>query len=484
MISLRTYQENALSKLGTTGEQVLSICPGGGKTFTAIEYINRNFKDKRTLILAHGTNVLKNQWYEELKKLQIEFSTDVESNSNIVLSIPQAIKGRGKNKFDLIIVDEAHEFYFAEMVKTIIQRFNPSCCLLLTGTPSKFIKNGFTPVIVSGVEVYSEGYLTDTYFGVVKSSYKLKLDDFTEDGETNESFKFNVVETKQSLKSLVKEMLKRLKATDFLKSHPNVNNALNMVKLNDFQKAFDSLDKTMIAARNIAQAKFIAETLLENGVPAVISTEEDNKNTEIHKFLNDKEVKVLVVVRKGILGFNMPELVNVVDFTMSRNIDRIYQLYARVLRKHPGLKKKFFFRLCSALNPSVDTYYLQAAMCLNNPDFICKYNGKNLKLMEVLVRKSKNKQSKTDVKINKNRKNTKNVPIDEIMADQILSLELLQELRVNSDSKYWKEFGYMQFGKVIEKLTGKVFHREIVNITEENLLWMIKHGKVDERIYG
>ena len=43
--------------------------------------------------------------------------------------------------------------------------------------------------------------------------------------------------------------------------------------------------------------------------------------------------------------------------------------------------------------------------------------------------------------------------------------------------------------KLKENLTFKVIsginsNRKIVNITEENLLWMLKHGKVDERIYG
>jgi superfamily II DNA or RNA helicase len=81
-IILRNYQEKAISQLGHTGIQVLSICPGGGKTYTAIEYINRS-KFKRVLILAHGTNVLKSQWEEELTSLGIEHSTDLNSNTNI-----------------------------------------------------------------------------------------------------------------------------------------------------------------------------------------------------------------------------------------------------------------------------------------------------------------------------------------------------------------------------------------------------------------
>lgn len=484
-INLRNYQEKALKELGTTGNQLLSICPGGGKTFTALSYIDRNFKGKKVLILTHGTNLLKSQWVEELNNLDIKHSTDITSKDKIIVTIPQALKNKAVPKFDLVVVDEAHEFYFAEkMVKSILEKSQPKCTLLLTGTPSRFIKQGgFKPVIIPGVEVYSAGHLMDTYFGVVKSSYKLKMDSFNDDGDTKKEVKFQDSDTQRSLNELVKEMLSRLKSVGALKDKPDAINAIKIAKLNKFQEAFGTLGKTLLAARNIQQANALYNGLLSNGVKVVLSDSESDRDSEkVEEFIKNKEIQVLIVVRRGILGFNMTDLVNVVDFTMSRNIDRIYQLYARVLRKHDGVNRKFFFRMCSALNPEVDTYFLQAAMCLNSLSFISQYNGKNLNAMEVLVPTVKRTNSGSGTGTSKNQ--NKSVPVDKIMAEQVLSLEMLQELTINSNSKYWKEFGYMKFGKVIEKLTGKKFHREIKNITEENLLWMIKHGKVDERIYG
>lgn len=458
-ITLYPYQENALKKLGTSGEQVLSICPGGGKTFTAIEYINRNPQFKSVLILTHGTNVLKSQWIDELNKLDIPHSVQINSKEKITVLLPHSVIKKDIVKYDLIIVDEAHEFFFASMVQTIIQKSNPSCVLLLTGTPSKFIKDGFKPVIVSGVEVYQAGKLTDTYFGVVKSSYKLKLDDFNNDGETTGNL--TTQQTLKSLESLVKEMLIRLKTAEYLKESPNTLNSLKTIKLNKFQQVFGKLNKTMIATKNIEQAKALHTCLINNKVNAVISTEEDRDNEQVKLFQDNPQINVLVVVRKGILGFNMTDLVNVVDFTMSRNIDRIYQLYARVLRTHDKYDKKFFFRMCSALNPEVDSLYLQAAMCLNSHDFISKYNGKNLEQLEIIT-PIENKPKKAKVSRTTTDKNApKPIKMNKIMIEEILNLELLSELTINSSSEHWKEFGYMKFGKVISKLTGKIFRQEI-----------------------
>ncbi len=480
-ITLRPYQERALNSLGTTGEQVLSICAGGGKTFTSLAYAERHKdKFKKVLILTHGTNVLKAQWLEELNKLNISHSTDIDSGHSLIVTIPQALKKRKIPKFDLIIVDEAHEFYYAEeMMPRILKAANPQAILLLTGTPSKFIRKGLKPVIISGVEVYQEGFLSNTYFGVVKSTYKLE-DMHYSDGDVKGSVKLKDEDTNKAMDNLVKEMIDRLKS--IVKNSPNARNLTILTGANKYINAFTTLGKTLIAAKDINHAKVIFNKLIDNGVEAVLSdSESDTDSEQIQRFLDKTQnIQVLVVVRRGILGFNLPELVNVVDFTMSRNIDRIYQLYARVLRKYENADK-FFFRVCSALNPQVDTYYLQAAMCLNNRSFIEQYNGKNLNGLEIIVRsvsKDRKRSVNTDSKESK-----KATSIDEIMADQILSLGLLSEMTINSNSDYWKEFGYMKFGYVIEKLTGKEFVKRIKNITLNDLLIAKETGVLPESVY-
>ena len=486
-IKLRPYQEKAAALLNPEGINVLSICAGGGKTFTAIHYLLDKFKNKKVLILTHGTNVLKSLWIKELNDLKIPFGTDINSNvHNIVVTLPHSLRGKTCSKVDLLIVDEAHEFYYADMVKKIVRDSSPTCQLLLTGTPSKFIAKDLNPVIVSGVEVYRDGFLSDTYTALVKSSYKISSEDYNEEHDVKGSVKMSKKDTLSSLDAVVDEMLKRLNTSKPIKDKPNVIGVARALKVSKYQDAFSKLGKTMIAARNALQASQLLKSLKSKGVKAVLSTDQtDRDSAMVQAFLADPTIEVLIVLRRGILGFNMPELVNVVDFTMSRNIDRIYQLYARVLRKNEingKPVKKFFFRMCSRLNPAVDSAYLQAALCLANPDFISKYDGKNLNKMPMIVASRKRKESSGKIGKHKEGKE-KDTSMNLDVLEEILSLDLMTELIFNKQSKAWKEFEFATFGSVISKLEGKRFFMPIININEENLKKMIETGKIDERIY-
>jgi len=47
---------------------------------------------------------------------------------------------------------------------------------------------------------------------------------------------------------------------------------------------------------------------------------------EFERFKEDDDVLILIVVGRGILGFDNPKLVTVIDFTGSRNINRIFRI--------------------------------------------------------------------------------------------------------------------------------------------------------------
>ena len=46
---------------------------------------------------------------------------------------------KGQDK--LLIVDEAHHYYHSDMIQKIIKHYKPEYQLLLTGTPSPFVKS-------------------------------------------------------------------------------------------------------------------------------------------------------------------------------------------------------------------------------------------------------------------------------------------------------------------------------------------------------
>lgn len=509
--TLKPFQEPLVKEireaLKTHHSVVLAACPGAGKTIMSLDIMLDYLRaGKIVLVLTHGTKVLLDQWTNRVETFGL---AEYLSNGQLILKLPQskaAIKKLLADKqIALLVVDEAHEFYFAHRlvegevkhgtVQQIIKDHKPEKELLLTGTPSKFIydnqinKSDRPIVICPGTAVFQAGMLQDTYFGMVKSAYNFRMNyeklhdeddeegsekdtsDFNGKGDLKQTLYIDPKQTRDSLVNLVAAMIERLSLVSAAKSSINVANAMTYLPpmLRSWASVFGTLEKTMIAAHSIEQAKALRDVLEEqfegSDARVILSVskgmsadpddiDEDGKN--ITAFQSDPKIKVLIVVRRGILGFDMFDLCNVVDFTCSRNINRIYQLYARVLRAHSG-HDKFFFRVASSENPSIDSFFLQAALCLNNKDFLSRFNGKNLSVMDVIVPRNR-KLSERKRGPGKGRPVVDSVtPVDALMYWEILNLELMTEMSVNSDSPYWKEFEKVKFGQVMSKLTDKVF---------------------------
>ncbi|MEM4359935.1 MAG: DEAD/DEAH box helicase family protein, partial [Candidatus Bilamarchaeaceae archaeon] len=394
---LRKYQTAAikevLSNFHTYNKVVLSAAPSAGKTFMSLHIINNLLNEgtiKKALIIAHGQVVLKNQWIEEKPKI-----IDSEFLDSVQIEIAQNLNKIEGNP-DFIVVDEAHQFYFANMIQTFLQKHPNTKCLLLTGTPSKFIYENdkaklenkpiiYPITIVDAASILEQGYLSD--LGVMAVSTKYDLDDshFTESLDLNEAgLEVTAERAVEDFEIMMESMIKHLKMLGFFKQRVD---RLTIQKLGKLAvPLFNVLHKTQIACASVAQAKKVYEWLKRNGVHAVLSEYgEDRDSDQIKKFVNDDAVRVLVVVNRAVLGFNLPHLVNVVDMTGSRNIDRIYQLLSRVTRKSDRYPNKFFFKLSNSINREVGAFYLEAALCLMFKEFVSKFNGKNLGGLKIPV---------------------------------------------------------------------------------------------------
>lgn len=422
---------------------LLSMCPGGGKTITSLIEIQKFAKNgKKVLILAHGTNVLKSQWADVMTKYCIRFGTTLKSKESIILTIPQSISQRLPEilKFDLLVVDEAHEFYFASSVQRIISRLKLGARqLLLTGTPSEFVKRGYAPIIISAVDVFKEGRLSDTYFGMIRGAQKILRKDYNAAHEVKGTFEEKEKDIRKTLMSAVRTLTKKISKDE--KISP--------------REMFSHLEKTMIAARNINQATKIQDVLNRIGVHSIVSTSENDPNgVKIEEFKSVPDYKILIVVRRGILGFDMTDLACVIDFTGSRNINRIYQLYARVLRKHPKNKKKYFYRVCSSESPEIDILHMKAALCLANEDFISKFNGENLNGMLIPVKKS---SSSEDDRARSGKSLADDFSL-ETLTDEDSVDQIRQAIFVNRDKLDSKNYAFIKFGDAVRLLDGKRFH--------------------------
>jgi hypothetical protein len=112
-----------------------------------------------------------------------------------------------------------------------------------------------------------------------------------------------------------------------------------------------------------------------NGKVLKSLSEDGGDSSEFETFAEDDSIKVLILVRKGRLGFDMPNLYNIVDFTLSTNVDNISQMLGRVLRTDENKTLKHYYKV----SPENTVVYFQAIMMvvlrLTMQDAFTVYNG-------------------------------------------------------------------------------------------------------------
>jgi superfamily II DNA or RNA helicase len=212
-IILRDYQHESLRFLETDFEKlVLAMCPSSGKTETVIYYIDQLFKQNKNLkvlILPHSTNVLLNNFYDRLEQRDVGFtySTDTSVKCNVHILLPQS-KSKIKDKYDLLIVDEAHENYFAKTVQNIISKTKPKKQILLTGTPYQFIGKDDFKIHFLALNELDKNTIPKLRVDIIESNYQWN-GNYNSVGEVKKQFDFNDNDTKITLDKTFKFLLKR-----------------------------------------------------------------------------------------------------------------------------------------------------------------------------------------------------------------------------------------------------------------------------------
>jgi superfamily II DNA or RNA helicase len=474
---LRPYQVQALEDISLYfnkyNKVVLASSPSSGKTLMALTFAS--IHPGKILVLTHGQNVILDMW----KNAMIDEGVSQETQDRITLGLPQSISRRAQVQYDYIIIDEAHEFYFAKMVQDIIKKQKKAKLLLLTGTPSKFVKanseaigkHKIPIVAIPGIELVMQGYMSDLYMSVVRSHADITDKDRNADNDLKESAAEKLVATvDEDMGELLEAMLKRLRSINPTKKRPLLS------RMDKWSHAIGSLDKTMISCASIKQAEKVTAYLQSNNVNVVLSHSENDKDSDnVARFVSDPTVLVLVVVNRAILGFNLPSLVNVVDMTGSHNPDRIYQLFARVMRKHEG-SHKYFFKVSSKLQVELTKLYVQAALMLLTKDFLTRYNGKNLKRMEILVKKeTKNTNEPTPKSGRKNVATT--YVMDKDLFEKVNMIQLF-EYALGKANDSFGDYAFTTFGKAKDILNGFSIEDDIGVTKEEMYAWLLKQKEM------
>jgi superfamily II DNA or RNA helicase len=368
---------------------VLAAGCGSGKTIMTLAFCEEILLESpqlRILSLTHGQTILRTNFIDNIREHLPKLTYSVVDSSKklndaqdaqVYVGLPQTIsKSDCTNRFDIIIVDEAHEFYFASMVQKIIQQSKPKFVLLLTGSPAKFIKEKYPIHPISLFELFELGRICSPVVELAQTMYKYTFDDYNSNDELNSNFAFNGKQTDATLDSLLHEIVRIL--SSWTRTKPAQRNFYDVASDMTFgwKKAFGILGKTMVVCRSQLQAGQVQGYFSERGFDVALSTSDvDTDSSEIERFKSEENCKVLVVVDRGILGFNMPTLLNIVDLSGSLNPDVMFQLFARLVRKHPRNKEKLFLKVVPQELESYSYVLMNFVVALSDPELYGTYNG-------------------------------------------------------------------------------------------------------------
>lgn len=408
-----SYQEKFLTlEYNSDKPFVLAAGTSSGKTFMTIMkleifYSYSKNKNKRTLIIPYSMKVLRDNFSTELNTFNPSFSYCVattkdelvdclKSDCQVVVALPQSLSNVSNllPTFHNFVLDEAHQWYGKKTINDILKQIKPKYQLLLTGSPSRFIMKGdkFNFQFVPVMDLFELGQVTNVRVEVVSSTYDFKQSDYVGNYGNLKGGKINKKDTDESLVAVCKEMLKRIKNPI---KQPNVSRVTKNVL-----SVFNQIGKTIIFCHSLKQANAIYKSLNSfselTGKVLVSHSENDTDSEGFIKFKDSDEYSVLVAVDRGKLGFNIPELFNVVDFTLTQSLDMLMQMYGRLLRLSKTDKPKTYYKVATKNTASYYVDLMTAMLCLTNLEWYSKYNGKNMGgilIPKVLTKTKRNSKS-------------------------------------------------------------------------------------------
>lgn len=454
--------------------------------FLELFYKNPLNKNKPTLFVSASKTVLRDNIEGVIKEFNPSFTYSIvkdkksllealNKKSQVIVLIPQTISNYYQllPKFHNFILDEAHEWYFAKTkgskistLDKIINHIKPTKQLLLTGTPSKFVANGdrFNFQFVPVMDLYNAGLVSNVKVEIVSSTYDFKANDWLSSYGNLKSNKTNSPKkAEDALIMVCNEMLNKLRNP--LKDWYNINN----VTKHSIGKLFKFLDKTIIYTHSKKQAdKFysILNSKKELSGKVLLSHSENDPNSiEFNKFKTDDSYHILIAVDRGRIGFDMPELFNIVDFTLTQNLDMLLQMYGRLLRKSflQKKKEKIYFKVATKNTADYFVDLMTAMLCLTTSEYYSKYNGKNMggiRIPKVLTKTIRNKQYQQSQNKSKSNKVKPYVSLIELGIPLDLNF-FKQNILHSSNSKF----------NTIAETTLDDVRRECFNIRKANTDW-------------
>lgn len=397
---IREYQKRPITRIeNLNGKLVLGMCPNSGKTFVSILGIDAYLKEhpkEKWLIIAHSTNVIKDNFIQSLQQfkndISFSWSTDLSDNSQVHIIIT-ASAPLVTQKYNNVLVDEAHENYLTskqskDQLKNLIDKIGAKNELLLTGTPSKFVlAGGYDIEVVSLLEMPTQ-YMSTLGVELIETRYNWRSH-YTKGGSLRDSAFGNMTDSEMAMSSITLEILNKIK-NDLTAEQFNKVRLLKRLSRSSKEligELFGNiLKRTMFVCGSIQQADDVNLILNNAGVSSEVSHSESDESSELFNNFKAGKFSVLVVVNRGRLGYSDDGLYNIVDMSGTHNPDLIYQMFARVLRGKPN-QQKYYYKVTTQEPGMRSLTHMStcAALMLTDKEFLSTFNGKNFNGMKIPV---------------------------------------------------------------------------------------------------
>lgn len=347
MITLRDYQKECLDVLlnNKNSSKLVVLPTGSGKTVIFLSYLLK--ENKKSLILAHTIDLIK-QTHSVLKKMSpdtkcaiLKKNTDIDSNKIIISTIQstQSAKALSRLKaanFDIIIIDEAHHSASESYLKLI------NSLGFINNKKKKLI--GFTATPVRG-----DGKSIRTIFN--EEVYRKDILDLVDKGILTDIIGYRV-KTGTSLLGI------HSWKGDF--NSKELTAAINTDERNAITlKSFLDIcpnKKTIIFCASIIHAKNICEIFQQKGISCK-AIHGKLKREEREQILSDfKQGKIQVVTNCQLLteGFDEPSVEALIMARPTKSFPLYMQMLGRGIRTFPGKKNCVLIELTDN-SPSVCT---------------------------------------------------------------------------------------------------------------------------------
>jgi hypothetical protein len=360
-LSPRVYQKEAVEKIMKAHKTdksriVLSAATGSGKTEMSIMIIDDFIKthpSEKVLVITHHTNVIKDNFVSRLDEIKPDFSySTTDKSADVFVCIRQNIVDLNMDDYSLLVVDEAHHNYFSYTVQSRIKGLKHQ--VLLTATPSKFVRKGGYDIIPIGRLDIPNEYFANLSCICVNSDNDVTHDDLNDDGVLLSKYNFK----KDEMEKVVSSVIPHLKE-----------------------------GKKLFIFRNIKDAKK-GSLVLKNkfNITAPVSdSKSDPDGVLVDRFKNNGLDNLCVVDRMR-LGYSDNFLYYTIDLTFTHNPDSLYQIMSRSNRGNQSMNKYYIKTTNDRLN-EYTRVIISVALSLFKSENIVRYNGRNFKGMNIPVLK-------------------------------------------------------------------------------------------------